>query len=765
MDPPGKSRGLLSTLFGPRDLIDVVITNEIVNFPYRRISIQVALPPFVERFKELWFTRNKETLPAVILTNAKEGVSPTEDPFYSVGALANIVGVSIYETVSTTNFMGIKLVTTQRVKISHTVYTKVLYQKEICALYRGEFEILRDNPRVFDDPTFFIQYQAACFKLAETYKELMGYAHSEVGFEAFRAAYRKLISAVQGTRSKEIQLTRTEVALSELFVPLEDFQAETEQWILEPVEKNLAIQDVLEDLDPISRVKKITTLFLAELGLRKTLFGESSLNATNETDNAKGETGMNNARGAKKGASELNIPEFIERARKRLQAKKPAESAVFTDADSDEYKSSLIKLNPEEVSAFTKDAEQFFKFHVLGQNRAVNRILDALEEIQSDLQDKNKPRRSLLFLGPTGVGKTSIIRALAKFLFNSFEGFTRVDCSEFSERHTIARLIGAPPGYVGFQEEGETQFSLYPILSQFNIDRHHFYSENDSPETQRIQKEIEGLHRQLHKIERRLSRTGSLNEDMAGEYERIKEELLKLEKTSGYIKFDPARSYLSIVLFDEVEKAAEELRNLVLQILDDRRLTMANGEETDFSNAIIACTSNVGSRRIIDVFGGKGGAIGFRAATDKASDYKDQRIYEVAMQEAESFFSPEFLNRYDDIVVFHTLDQETIRRIFDIKVHLKLEEYAARGFTVELRINSGAKEFIVTSATDKPQYGARLLERKMKKYLWQKISRLKNAGQIQSGDAVIVYAEKGHDGKPDTVFYKNQRRKQTKLDA
>ena len=280
---------------------------------------------------------------------------------------------------------------------------------------------------------------------------------------------------------------------------------------------------------------------------------------------------------------------------------------------------------------------------VVGQNEAVDAVAQAVLRSRSGLSDPNRPIGSFIFLGPTGVGKTELARALAEYLFDDERALIRIDMSEYQERHTVARLLGAPPGYVGFEEGG-----------------------------------------QLTEAVRR-------------------------------------RPY-SVILFDEVEKAHPDVFNVFLQILDDGRLTDGQGHTVDFKNTIVIMTSNIGSHRILDYKGSFDGA-----------DYAVMRA--TVLDELRQHFRPEFLNRVDEIIVFHALDEDELLTIVDLQLQRLRQRLAERRIT--LALSEAAKRHIVKVGYD-PHYGARPLKRTIQKELETPIGRKILAGEINEGDTVDV---------------------------
>jgi ATP-dependent Clp protease ATP-binding subunit ClpB len=280
---------------------------------------------------------------------------------------------------------------------------------------------------------------------------------------------------------------------------------------------------------------------------------------------------------------------------------------------------------------------------VIGQDEAVTAVAEAVVRARSGLKDPNRPIGSFIFLGPTGVGKTELARALAEFLFDNERAMIRIDMSEYQEKHTVSRLVGAPPGYIGFEEGG-----------------------------------------QLTEAVRR-------------------------------------RPYC-VVLFDEIEKAHHDVFNVLLQILDDGRLTDGQGRTVDFKNTIIIMTSNIGSDRILQY---KGSYIG---------EVYD-RMKDTVLNELRRHFRPEFLNRVDEIVVFHALTEEQLMEIVDIQLDRLRKRLEERHITLEL--TAAAREHLVHVGYD-PSYGARPLKRTIQKEIETRLGKLLLEGKVRDGQKVVV---------------------------
>jgi ATP-dependent Clp protease ATP-binding subunit ClpB len=298
--------------------------------------------------------------------------------------------------------------------------------------------------------------------------------------------------------------------------------------------------------------------------------------------------------------------------------------------------------------------EERLHHRVIGQDEAINGVANAIRRARAGLQDPNRPLGSFLFLGPTGVGKTELARALAEFLFDDEQAMIRIDMSEYQEKHTVSRMIGAPPGYVGYEEAG-----------------------------------------QLTEAVRR-------------------------------------RPY-AVVLLDEIEKAHPEVLNVLLQLLDDGRLTDGKGRTIDFKNTVVIMTSNIGSQYIAEraIQSSQNTLEG--AALDEATR---RQVMDVLRAE----FRPEFLNRIDEIVFFHALGREHMKRIIDIQVRGLLQRLDER--KIHVLLSDAAKDQLVEEGYD-PAYGARPLKRAIQRQVLDPLARRVLEGQFGEGDTVVVDAASG----------------------
>ncbi|MBI5234023.1 MAG: ATP-dependent chaperone ClpB [Deltaproteobacteria bacterium] len=300
--------------------------------------------------------------------------------------------------------------------------------------------------------------------------------------------------------------------------------------------------------------------------------------------------------------------------------------------------------------------DERLRLRVVGQDDAISSVADAIRRSRAGLQDPNRPIGSFIFLGPTGVGKTELAKALAEFMFDDEGAMIRIDMSEYQERHTVSRLIGAPPGYVGYEEGG-----------------------------------------QLTEAVRR-------------------------------------RPY-SVILFDEIEKAHSEVFNVLLQVLDDGRLTDGHGRTVDFRNAVVILTSNIGSAHIQELLEERSRRPVAYWGENDGGDIKNK-----VMEDLKSFFKPEFLNRVDEIIIFNPLSERLLVQIVDIQVE-RMKKYLHEK-KLELVLTDEAKKFIAHTGYD-PVYGARPLKRAIQKEILNPLSLRILDGTFQEGDIVRVdYADK-----------------------
>jgi ATP-dependent Clp protease ATP-binding subunit ClpC len=291
---------------------------------------------------------------------------------------------------------------------------------------------------------------------------------------------------------------------------------------------------------------------------------------------------------------------------------------------------------------------------VVGQDDAISKVVKAIQRNRVGLKDPKKPIGTFIFLGPTGVGKTELARALSRNMFDSEEALIRIDMSEYMEKFTVSRLIGAPPGYVGYEEGGQL--------------------------TERVR-----------------------------------------------------RKPYSVILLDEIEKAHPDIYNILLQVLDDGQLTDGLGRKVDFKNTLIIMTSNIGVRQLKDF----GEGVGFATSARQANaEEASKAVIEKALKRT---FSPEFLNRVDDVIIFNSLEKHHIFEIIDILMKGVMKRLSNLGFSLEL--TEEAKEFIADKGYDQ-QFGARPLHRAIQKYLEDPLAEEILNMNIKAGDVMLADLDK-----------------------
>ncbi len=348
-----------------------------------------------------------------------------------------------------------------------------------------------------------------------------------------------------------------------------------------------------------------------------------------------------------------------ERLRKREETQKDKEVHAITDRDVAEVVSMWTKIPvsrlEEEETKRLRELDKVLHQRVVGQNEAVDAVARAIRRGRVGLKDPNRPIGSFLFLGPTGVGKTELSKALAEAMFGDEDALIRVDMSEYMEKHSVSKLIGSPPGYVGFEEGGQLS-------------------------------------------------------------EKVR------------------RNPYSVILFDEIEKADGDIFNVLLQVLDDGHITDSQGRKVDFKNTIIIMTSNAGAGRIMEPK-----QLGFFSNSDEKKDHEQMKSG--VMDEVKRIFKPEFINRIDDIIVFHALQEAEIHQIIDLLLR-QLSKRVKEQMDITLKYDVHLKNYIFEKGYDK-KYGARPLRRAIQSQVEDGLAEAILSGQVKNGDVVRITVRKG----------------------
>jgi ATP-dependent Clp protease ATP-binding subunit ClpA len=330
----------------------------------------------------------------------------------------------------------------------------------------------------------------------------------------------------------------------------------------------------------------------------------------------------------------------------------------------------ILPLDPSKRSTDTLDFQTALRTKIVGQAEGVQSLVDLYQVFRAGLNSPGRPVGNLLFLGPTGSGKTRIVEAAAEILFGDPRSIVKVDCAEFQHSHEIAKLIGSPPGYLGHRE-------THPLITQEELAKSHT--------------------------------------------DKLK---------------------LSFLLFDEIEKASDALWQLLLGILDKATLTLGDNRKVDLSQTVIFLTSNLGSSEITDLMEG---GMGFIQPKDKPAAGLDEKVERTAVEAARRKFSPEFMNRLDKVVVFHSLRREQLQEVLDIElgqVQQRVLDTANGQFL--FRVTDAGREFLLKEGTDQ-RYGARHLKRAIERNVVYPLANLLATDQVSLGDLVCIDWDQSHN--------------------
>ena len=455
--------------------------------------------------------------------------------------------------------------------------------------------------------------------------------------------------------------SRLRIEIDSMPAEIDDIQRKITQLEIEKEalkkEKDQASKDRLEKLqEELNELKSQTNAMIAHWKKEKGTISKIR-EIKEKLESTRSEAQMAERQGDLTKAAELKYGTLIELEKslneenKKLEEFQGEQKMLKEEVDSEDIAEVVAKWTGIPVSRMMEgEKEKLLKMEerlaqrVVGQEKGINAVSSAVRRARSGLQDPDRPIGSFIFMGPTGVGKTELARALAEFLFDDEQYMVRIDMSEYMEKHSVARLIGAPPGYVGYEE-------------------------------------------------------------------------------GGYLTEAIRRHPYSVVLFDEIEKAHPDVFNVLLQILDDGRMTDGKGRTVDFKNTVLIMTSNVGSEWIREL-GAK----------------NDVEMERRVMEALRATFKPEFLNRIDEIVIFNSLGSEEIKKIVDIQIGLLSKRLEAKKITLEL--TDKAKEFLANSGFD-PVYGARPLKRAIQHLIQDPLAMKILEGSVKEGDHVSIDVKDG----------------------
>ncbi len=344
---------------------------------------------------------------------------------------------------------------------------------------------------------------------------------------------------------------------------------------------------------------------------------------------------------------------------------------MITEMDKQKVFNNTVFLDPDQKSPRAQEFEEKLSARIVGQERAVRRVSGLYQIFLAGMNPLNRPVGTMLFLGPTGSGKTRVVEAAAEVLFGDASAVIKIDCAEFQHSHEIAKLIGSPPGYLGHRETA-------PMLTQENIDRYH------------------------------------------------------TEETK-----------LSLILFDEIEKASDSLWQLLLGILDKATLTLGDNRRVDFSHTMVIMTSNLGAREMSELISGGIGFAPTHGSKNPHDTEVDQKIYRTAVEAARRKFSPEFMNRIDKVVVFRSLKEHHLRQILDLELQSVQERIMrSAGTKFVFQCSDEAKDMLLKEGIDF-KYGARHLKRSIERFLVYPLSNLVATEQVGLGDLVYIDLNEG----------------------
>lgn len=467
----------------------------------------------------------------------------------------------------------------------------------------------------------------------------------------------KAIDLIDESASKlKMEIDSMPVELDELERKLRQYEIEKQAVMKETDEASQGRLDhIKEEIAKLSERRDVLkTQWLREkesIGKASSIKGEIE-KTKQEAEKAEREGDLNKASELKYGRLPALQRQFDEENEKLVQGKGEGR-LLKEEVDEDDIAEIVSKWTGIPVSKMLEgEVEKLLKMEerlslrVVGQGEAITAVSDAVRRARAGIQDPNRPTGSFIFLGPTGVGKTEMARALAEFMFDEEDAMIRIDMSEYQERHTVSRLIGAPPGYVGYDEGGQL---------------------------------TEAIRR---------------------------------------------RPY-AVILFDEIEKAHPEVFNVLLQVLDDGRLTDGHGRTVDFRNTVVIMTSNIGSQHIQEML---------------TKWTEEEQIRKYVMEDLKNFFKPEFLNRVDEIIIFHALSKELLIKIVDIQID-RMKKYL-KDRHVDLALTDRTKAFLAEIGYD-ALYGARPLKRAIQKEILNPLATSLLDGTFKPGDVIEVDMEEG----------------------
>ncbi|MCL5733855.1 MAG: AAA family ATPase [Patescibacteria group bacterium] len=404
-------------------------------------------------------------------------------------------------------------------------------------------------------------------------------------------------------------------------------------------------------------------------------------------------------------------------------------------------------LDPKIFGPEASNFKAFLEKRMMKQKMAIDRVVKAYNLSLSPIRNIHpQPIFAGFFTGPSGTGKTFLAELISEYFYGRRDAFIKIDCSNYSQEHELAQLIGSPPGYVGYYDKNDPEKrGTPPMLSQENLDK--YFIEEKVVKTKRYKELLSRQNEINADIEKAKEWGKAYYQDHVKEREdKLQSDLIKFWTEIFYDKNGLRTKPISIILLDEIDKAHQTLHNFLLPVLDSGTTTLKNNDPVSFLASFIIMTSNAGSRELA-----KKNHIGF---ISQPADRSQNERFLIAQKELEKMFRPEFRGRIkENIVYFEDLDAKDLMAILEGQIS-DLMSQLAKNFPVIIAVPLIVKKYILEAATDHPEYGARMIKQKVDKFLRQPLANLIASGQISVGDKIVVALRKDRDERQKIAFFK-----------
>jgi ATP-dependent Clp protease ATP-binding subunit ClpA len=388
--------------------------------------------------------------------------------------------------------------------------------------------------------------------------------------------------------------------------------------------------------------------------------------------------------------------------------------------------SKLTRLEPNKLPDEAMNLLEFMSRRIVGQSRAINRIVNAYALALSPIRKNRKPAFAGLFIGPSGVGKTHTAEVLAEYFTDDPEGFTKVECANFFGDHSLSQLIGAPPGYLGYYED--------PMLSQYKLEMPIF--EKYKKQIQRHSPEFAKKLDEIQKLDKTIEEMAKRKDPQIGDAKNTRDYLIQEYQMACMTYLGNNRNW-SVVLFDEVGEAHPQLHKFLLEGISKGRSTLANSKITKFYDTFMLMTSNYGAREIADAIRGTG-EIGYAPPTQMKNPG-----YKAAMKALRTKVPPQFIGRLRrNIVVFDEFDKEKLQEVLQINIE-ELRRRLTETFPIEVTLSNEVKELLLENALEHPEYGARPLIEQIEADIEEPFAKIIGSGQVDKGDQILINVKDG----------------------